>query len=703
MSRRQLPRTTAAILDAATFLPGEIAVDTTNDELRYDGDGSTVGGIKVARKDGVGTSVTSTGSTTARTLAARFADVGNVMDFGAVDSVTTSSTAAFTAAFAEYDCVYAPPGTYRIEGLIIPDGKKLYGAGRGATKLRAGAACSYVVRVGQHSILESIEINGNLVATSGVEVNAKDFAQIRFVNVQYCTRGYYFTSADVVTMLNTASDNNTYGIYVDERFINCAIIRHVSNGDGYGYYNTYTTQQSQGVSFSDCMFISNTNAGYYFVKDAFSISITDCIVDLCGGTAIYLGAAAIGTAADIAIQRGFFYGSSYSLRIFPCWQHISIHGATIAGTQTTSVVLISATTTTRCEQISFVDCRIGSNNASGKGIDADSVNGLDIEGCDFTAAGSTTDIALSTTYTSAANPLPRIIGNIFRKGGDPITGSAVVDANIGYTTRENITVQETTFGGTGFALLRGADIASATTTDIGAATGPSLTITGTTTITGFGTIAAGHRRTVKFSGALTLTHNGTSLILPGSANITTAADDTAEFESLGSGNWICNWYKRASGLVLSSALATAAQSRDTTNTTHALTPANLLNAGVARVLWYLTGANFNDNSNSQQLTKNGTFTNWMLGQNGSVRVVNPSAAASSAVGGIYTATAKGGTAIVANSQAWSSLTGTGVGQAVTGTADGIGLRSDGALYFHLDTAHGSAVTADIYIIGIPLS
>lgn len=53
MSRRQLPRTTAAVLDAATFLPGEIAVDTTNDELRYDGDGSTVGGIVVAKKSDV--------------------------------------------------------------------------------------------------------------------------------------------------------------------------------------------------------------------------------------------------------------------------------------------------------------------------------------------------------------------------------------------------------------------------------------------------------------------------------------------------------------------------------------------------------------------------------------------------------------------------------------------------------------------------
>lgn len=53
MSRRQLPRAAAATLDAATFLPGEIAVDTTNDELRYDGDGGTVGGIVVAKKSAV--------------------------------------------------------------------------------------------------------------------------------------------------------------------------------------------------------------------------------------------------------------------------------------------------------------------------------------------------------------------------------------------------------------------------------------------------------------------------------------------------------------------------------------------------------------------------------------------------------------------------------------------------------------------------
>lgn len=98
---------------------------------------------------------------------------------------------------------------------------------------------------------------------------------------------------------------------------------------------------------------------------------------------------------------------------------------------------------------------------------------------------------------------------------------------------------------------KGTDIASATTTDIGAATGNFVHITGTTTITGFGTVAAGARRLVVFDGVLTLTHNATSLILPSGANITTAAGDTAVCVSEGSGNWRVTSYQRKDGTALS--------------------------------------------------------------------------------------------------------------------------------------------------------
>ena len=92
---------------------------------------------------------------------------------------------------------------------------------------------------------------------------------------------------------------------------------------------------------------------------------------------------------------------------------------------------------------------------------------------------------------------------------------------------------------------KGADIASASSIDLGAATGEFVTVTGTTTITSLGTVDAGIARTVHFSGALTITHNATSLILPGGRNIVTAAGDVAQFRSLGSGNWRCVGLARA--------------------------------------------------------------------------------------------------------------------------------------------------------------
>ena len=88
-------------------------------------------------------------------------------------------------------------------------------------------------------------------------------------------------------------------------------------------------------------------------------------------------------------------------------------------------------------------------------------------------------------------------------------------------------------------------VASAATTDIGAILSQNVTITGTTTITSFGTVAAGTVRNVVFSGALTLTHNATSLILPYGASITTAARTAIRAVSLGSGNWRVTDYQPA--------------------------------------------------------------------------------------------------------------------------------------------------------------
>jgi hypothetical protein len=87
-----------------------------------------------------------------------------------------------------------------------------------------------------------------------------------------------------------------------------------------------------------------------------------------------------------------------------------------------------------------------------------------------------------------------------------------------------------------------ADVASAATCSIGAVNSMLVRITGTTTITSFGTTYNGPRF-IRFADALTLTHNASTLILPGGANITTAAGDTCIATPI-SGGWRVSAYQK---------------------------------------------------------------------------------------------------------------------------------------------------------------
>jgi len=83
MARLRLPYASAAVLDAATPQEREILFDTDADEVRI-GDGSTLGGIKLGKKNASASTVIATGSTTARSLEDRFAERRRVLDYGAV-------------------------------------------------------------------------------------------------------------------------------------------------------------------------------------------------------------------------------------------------------------------------------------------------------------------------------------------------------------------------------------------------------------------------------------------------------------------------------------------------------------------------------------------------------------------------------------------------------------------------------------------
>ena len=93
------------------------------------------------------------------------------------------------------------------------------------------------------------------------------------------------------------------------------------------------------------------------------------------------------------------------------------------------------------------------------------------------------------------------------------------------------------------------DMASSASMDLNyGASGNTITITGTTTITSLA-LAPGHRRLVRFADALILTHNA-NIRLPGYLSLTTALDDWAVFVGVPGNIVHCVCYVRASGKAL---------------------------------------------------------------------------------------------------------------------------------------------------------
>lgn len=93
------------------------------------------------------------------------------------------------------------------------------------------------------------------------------------------------------------------------------------------------------------------------------------------------------------------------------------------------------------------------------------------------------------------------------------------------------------------------NIASAATVDLSTLAGNYAILTGTTTVTAWGTVQAGARYWLRCAAATPITHNATSAICESGASFTTAAGDELELTSLGSGNWTI-FIKRASGAPL---------------------------------------------------------------------------------------------------------------------------------------------------------
>jgi hypothetical protein len=177
-------------------------------------------------------------------------------------------------------------------------------------------------------------------------------------------------------------------------------------------------------------------------------------------------------------------------------------------------------------------------------------------------------LATAGDYQALINDIAAALTQSVSKDGQtPLTGPL----NAGNNPINNVTAGTGTGQALAFQQLFNqgvmADLASAATTDIGLQNTNFLRITGTTTITSFGTDYRGPRFLV-FAGAVTLTNSAT-LVLPGGANITTAAGDVLiaiPGATLGTADkWIVTAYQKnavpgapAAGTVTNASLADGA-------------------------------------------------------------------------------------------------------------------------------------------------
>ena len=159
---------------------------------------------------------------------------------------------------------------------------------------------------------------------------------------------------------------------------------------------------------------------------------------------------------------------------------------------------------------------------------------------------------------------------------------------------------------------QGADVASASALPV-LLDGDYFDVTGTTTVTSINSIGdVGTEIKLHFDAVLTLTHHATNLILPGGANILTAAGDECTFIEYGSGTYRMTNYTRASsfGAYLSEDQTWTGSQRSTPITDN--DGSFDMDAG-QDFLWTPSAADVLE------------FTNEASGQRGLIRLVNPSA------------------------------------------------------------------------------
>jgi hypothetical protein len=285
-------RGTTATLNTRALKEGELAYNTDTEELHV-GDGSTLGGRPISSEvDGDDIDVTATGSTTARSLADRFAEEFHVVDYGAVgDGVTNDAPAillAIAAAVAKGggDIIFEPK-TYAIaaEIAITTPSIHLYGRGgdkvhtvgtagaQAATELKwtgssGGTMISFTSPTGASNQIifgggvEDIYLNGDALAGVGIKIRSLWAGRFRDLLIFNCTSA----QVDVGVVATLGESESTQHCTFEDMNLRATVL--APNAHGFLLDGDYTTTANTSLCrFDRCS---------VFVYDGTAYNLQNC-------------------------------------------------------------------------------------------------------------------------------------------------------------------------------------------------------------------------------------------------------------------------------------------------------------------------------------------------------------------------------------------------------------------------------------------
>jgi hypothetical protein len=204
--------------------------------------------------------VTATGSTTARSLAARFSDAPNAADFGvATGASAATNTTNLASAMAAAKVVRLSAGHFAVTSLTIPTGVTLEGAGPEETFIETATTG------------DAMTIGGERVTLRGFTLKQTGPKQGKGI----VGADKYWLTTERVTV--TGFD---YGVYQSK-----SIYHHhkllIADGNNYGVYywgaaGVWNTDWfNNAFTFDECRANANTNVGFYIKGAEGVLSVPD--------------------------------------------------------------------------------------------------------------------------------------------------------------------------------------------------------------------------------------------------------------------------------------------------------------------------------------------------------------------------------------------------------------------------------------------